>query len=40
MYDRTLVLAAQRFTRGVDKINRAVGHVAMYLLVVMMGILL
>lgn len=40
MFDRILVLTAQRFTQGVDKINRAVGHVAMYLLVVMMGILL
>lgn len=40
MFYRTLVLASQRFTGAVDRINRAVGHVAMYLLVVMMGILL
>jgi len=37
---KALVLVSQRFTRAVDSINRAVGHVAMYLLVVMMGILL
>jgi TRAP-type C4-dicarboxylate transport system permease small subunit len=35
-----LFLIAQRFTRAVDAVNRAVGLVAMYLLVVMMGILL
>lgn len=40
MFYKNLVLASQRFTQGVDAINRAVGHVAMYLLVVMMGILL
>ena len=37
---KAVVLASQRFTRAVDSINRAVGHVAMYLLVLMMGILL
>ena len=37
---KAIVLASQRFTRTVDNINRAVGHAAMYLLVVMMGILL
>lgn len=37
---KTIVFASQRFTNTVDKINRAVGHVAMYLLVVMLGILL
>jgi len=37
---KTLVIASQRFTQTVDKINHAIGHVAMYLLVVMMGILL
>lgn len=40
MFYKTLVLSAQRFTRTVDRINLAVGNVAMYLLVVMMGILL
>jgi TRAP-type mannitol/chloroaromatic compound transport system permease small subunit len=35
-----LVLSCQRFTCAVDKINHAVGQVAMYLLVVMMAILL
>jgi TRAP-type C4-dicarboxylate transport system permease small subunit len=39
MYKR-IVLASQRFTHAVDTVNNAVGHVAMYLLVVMMGILL
>jgi len=37
---KAVVLASQHFTRTVDRINRAVGYVAMYLLVVMMGILL
>lgn len=40
MFFRCLVTACRRFTHGVDRVNRAVGHVAMYLLVVMMGILL
>jgi len=35
-----LVKSALAFTRTVDKINRAVGHCAMWLLVMMMGILL
>lgn len=37
---KTLVRSCQYFTRIVDKINHAVGHAAMYLLVVMMAILL
>lgn len=39
MYKQT-VLLLQKFTRSVDALNRAVGRVAMWLLVVMMGILL
>jgi len=37
---KTLVLSCQHFTQTVDRINHAVGQVAMYLLVGMMAILL
>lgn len=37
---RTIVKGLQKFTRTVDRINRGVGHVAMYLLVMMLGILI
>ncbi len=40
MFYKAIVLSSQHFTQTVDKINRAVGHVAMYLLVVMLGILM
>ncbi|MDR1729016.1 MAG: TRAP transporter small permease subunit [Acidobacteriota bacterium] len=37
---KSIVIGVQRFTKTVDKVNRAIGHVAMYLLVAMVAILI